>query len=59
MYLFPDDRPVTGPRIAVQFFYVLNDLCSNWVEVDVTHKSEKVVVFVTKDGLIAILKEMS
>jgi hypothetical protein len=59
MYFFTDDCSVTGPRIVVQFFHVLNDLCSDRIEVDVTNKSEEIVVFVAKDGFIAILEEMS
>lgn len=52
----PDDRPVAAKGIAVEFFDGLYDVRTQGVKVYVADQGKEVVVFVAKNGFVAVLE---
>jgi hypothetical protein len=47
------------PRILVQFQNILHHLGSKRIEMDVANQLCKVMVFITNDGFVSILKKIT
>ena len=50
---------MAGPRVFVEFFEVLHQFCSQWIQVDIADQLQEVRVFFTDDRFVAVLEEMA
>ena len=50
---------MTGQWIFIEFFQVFYQARSQRIKVNVTNKLQKVLIFLTDDGLISVLEEVA
>ncbi len=47
---------MTGPRIHIELFEILDQASSQWVQVDVTDQFQKIRILFADDGFVTVLK---
>jgi len=59
LLLFAHDGPVTGKRVLLQLIQIRNQSCPQRIQVNISHQLEKIGLFLTQYGFIAVLKKVA